>query len=340
MVADILILLFGLVFLVKGSTSLVRASTGIAKRLGISDFVIGLTLVALGTSIPELASGIVASFQREGNLVIGNIVGANMANIALIVGIAALIAPLKTAETMLKRDGYIMLFATFLFYAFALNGTISQTEGVILLFLYLAYIAFLFEAKSKSKRHYQFKEFLRYFLGFGFLTALFRSTHIGRLPEREHPLEQPSTGTFLKNFLVFTISGIAIVFGANLAVGKAIAIADFLSVPTALVGILFALGTTLPEFSVSVAAARHGHSDIAIGNIIGSNITNIFLVIGVAASIFPLPVLKLTLFYAGPALIVLTALLLVFIKTKWEIRRNEGVILIALYALFLILMFL
>ena len=144
LLSRIVVLLFGLLFLVKGSDFFVKAAIEIAKKLGISEFVIGLTLVAVGTSIPELASSVVASFKQQSEIVIGNIVGSNIANIGLIIGLAATIAVIKTQEEMLKRDGYVMLFAALVLYLFIINGLISRIEAMIFLLLYFAYIMFLF----------------------------------------------------------------------------------------------------------------------------------------------------------------------------------------------------
>jgi cation:H+ antiporter len=136
----IAVLILGLVLLVKGSDFFVQAAAAIAQKLGVSEFVIGLTLVAVGTSIPELASSVAASMQHQSDIVMGNIVGSNIANIGLILGVAATLAVIKTREEMVKRDGYLMLFAALVLYLFMLNGTISRVEAVLFLLLYCAYI--------------------------------------------------------------------------------------------------------------------------------------------------------------------------------------------------------
>ena len=168
---NFLILLLGLVFLVKGSDYFVKAASTIAKKLGVSEFVIGLTLVAVGTSIPELASSIVASIQQASGIVIGNIVGSNIVNIGLIVGVAAFLSPMKTEVEMLKRDGYIMLFAAVLFFVFALNGELSMIESGIFVLLYVAYVFFLFEEAEKYEGKLHFKEFITYFFKFKYINS-------------------------------------------------------------------------------------------------------------------------------------------------------------------------
>ncbi|MFB0518922.1 MAG: sodium:calcium antiporter, partial [Acidobacteriota bacterium] len=135
-VINILLFAVGLALLVKGSDFFVKSAASIARKLGVSEFVIGLTLVAVGTSIPELVSSIIASLKQQSGIIIGNVVGSNIANIGLIVGIAAAIHIIRTRQEMLKRDGYIMLFAALLFFVFSINRTISRTEAVIFIFLY------------------------------------------------------------------------------------------------------------------------------------------------------------------------------------------------------------
>ena len=166
---NILFFALGLILLVKGSDFLVKSAATLAKKLGVSEFIIGVTLVSLGTSIPELALAIIASIKQQSGLIIGNIVGANIANIGLITGVAATIAIIKTKKEMLKRDGYIMLFAAIIFYIFILNGLISRIEAILLLLLYSAYILFLYEVESKFKAKYHFKEFIDYFFKLKYL---------------------------------------------------------------------------------------------------------------------------------------------------------------------------
>src|SRR3989338_2686921 len=164
---NILLFAFGLIILVKGSDFLVKSAASISKKLGISEFVVGLTLVALGTSIPELASAIIASIKMESGLVMGNIVGANIADIGLVTGLAAAISVIRTNKDVLKMDGYIMLFAALVFYIFMLNKIISRIEAILLLFLYFAYILFLYEFESKVVGgKYHFRQFMDYFFRF------------------------------------------------------------------------------------------------------------------------------------------------------------------------------
>ncbi len=348
---NVVLLVLGLVLLAKGSDFFVKSAASVAQKLGVSEFVIGLTLVALGTSIPELASSVIAALEQQSGIVIGNVVGSNIANIGLIVGLGALIARIKTKQEMLKRDGYIMLFAALLFYVFIINGTVSRSEALIFLLLYIAYTVFLFEGKTKLEGKYEFKEFIRYFLGFKYIVTI-RSIIIPRLKNKnknkkkmnnkpeEIKAKELSKPDISRDFLVLIISGFAIVVGASYLVNEAIFFADFFDIPKTVIGIsIVALGTSLPELGVTISAARQGYGNIAVGNVIGSNIANIFLVVGVSAMIFPLSVIKPTIFYLAPFMIFMSILLLIFIRSNWEISRIKGIVFLTLYALFLAVLF-
>jgi cation:H+ antiporter len=344
--SNIAVFVFGLALLVKGSDFFVKSAAAIAQKLGVSEFVIGLTLVAVGTSIPEFASSVFAALKAESGIVIGNVVGSNIANIGLIIGLGAVIATIKTKQEMLKRDGYIMLFAALLFYVFIINGMISRGEALIFLLLYVAYIVFLFEGTPKSKDDYAFNEFIRYFLKFRYLIFLknciiptLNNTKELTIKPEEKLKELSKTG-LLKDSLVLILSGFAVVLGANYLVNEAIFFAEFFNIPKTVIGIsLVAIGTSLPEVGVTISAARQGYGTIAVGNVIGSNIANIFLVLGISALIFPLSVIKSTILYSAPFMIFMCIMLLVFLKSDCNIRRIEGIVFLLLYALFLAVLF-
>jgi cation:H+ antiporter len=340
------VLILGLVFLVKGSDFFVKSAAAIAKKLGVSEFVIGLTLVSVGTSIPELASSIAASLKQQSDIVMGNIVGSNIANIGLIIGLAATIAVIKTREEMLKRDGYIMLFAALVLYLFVLNTRISRVEAVIFLLLYLAYVLFLLKEKPKFKGEYGFKEFITYFFKFGYVRTVFNAVSDrskgGDKKSTPEGVKSKTRGAGLaKEFVILILSGVAIIGGANYLIVEAVFFAEFFHISKMLIGVsLVAVGTSLPELSVSVSAARQGYGDIAVANVIGSNIANIFLILGVSALIFPLAITHETLVFIAPFMIVMTVLLLIFIKTRWELSRIEGLAVLILYILFMTFLFL
>jgi cation:H+ antiporter len=332
---NILLFLLGLLLLVKGSGYFVKSAAAIAKKFGVSEFVVGLTLVALGTSIPELASAIFASIKHAGTLVLGNITGANIANICLITGTAAAITSIKTNEDMLKRDGYILLFSSFVLLIFIRNGVISTAEGLILLSLYAAYILFLVEDKPESSKKYHFREFMHYFIKFKYISSIKK-----RLAERKTRKKQDLGEGIALDFAIMAAGGAAVAYGASLFVNSAIYFAEILSLPKAVVGVsIVAIGTTLPELSVTISAARKGFGNIALGNVIGSCITNAFLILGVSSVISPIHSTSQILFLIAPFLIFANIMLLAFLKSNWEIRRFEGFVFLAAYLFFMALLF-
>ena len=345
LLTNVLLFAFGLALLVKGSDYLVKAAAAIAERAGVSEFVIGLTLVAVGTSIPELVSSALAALKQESDLVLGNIVGSNIANISLILGVAAIVAVIITRKEMLKRDGYIMLFAALIFFAFVLNGVISRLEGGLFMLLYLAYSLFLFEDKPEQEDEY-FKEFIRYFLWFKYLKTLKAKVHDSMnssskaMTAEERAQQRRDRVDLAKNALILLASGFAIVVGADFLVDEALFFSEVFKISRTVIGVtMVAVGTSLPELGVTFSAARQGYGNIAVGNILGSNIANIFLVAGVSALIFPLAVIRATIFYNTPFMIAISILLLIFIKTDWKITRREGIAFLLVYALFLCVLF-
>jgi cation:H+ antiporter len=344
------LLLFGagLLLLVKGADYFVKAAASLAKKLGVSEFIIGLTLVALGTSVPELASALAAVFKKQGGLVLGTIIGANLANILLITGLAGVLAAVRTRREMIARDGFIMLGATALFCLFAWNGTFSRFEAAAMLLVYVAYTLFLFTAKAGMEEQYGFRQFLNYLFRFQYIltirdgvrAGLGRSKSGGSATNIEKKIERAFRGSIAKDLLVMLAGGAAIAFGADLFVGSAVFFAQLLKVPPLLIGAsVVSLGTTLPEMSVTVSAARKGFGNIALGNVLGSCITNIGLIIGASGLVYPLRAARTRLPLLLGFLLLASMLLLVLIRSAWRIRRWEGAILLALYAVYAALLF-
>jgi cation:H+ antiporter len=333
---EAILFVIGLVLLVKGSDFFVNSAVRIAKRLGVSEFVIGLTLVALGTSVPEMGAAIMASFQRQSGIVMGNVLGSNIANIGLIIGIVAVLWVLKTNRQMLERDGYIMLFAAVMFYVFLFNGVVSRIEGVILLLLYIVYVLFVVETKSKLDQVYNFKDFVIYFFKFGYIRTTGSFLKQNNHEQKEGNGKDAFPGGSLKDYSIVAFSIVAIFCGAKFLVGSAVFFANLFHIPQTVVGLsLIAVGTSLPELGVTLSAARKGLGNIVVGNIIGSNIANIFLVAGVAGIISPLSVIKSTIMMTGPFMILMTLLFLIFIRSRWKLERIEAIIFLFLYAAFM-----
>ncbi|MCJ7526003.1 MAG: calcium/sodium antiporter [Candidatus Aminicenantes bacterium] len=338
----LLLFVAGLLLLVKGADYFVKAAASLAKKLGVSDFVIGLTLVALGTSVPELASALTASFKKQGGLALGTVIGANVANMLLITGLAAALTAVRTRREMIGRDGYIMLGATALFCLFAWNGTISRLEAAAMLLIYVAYTLFLFTAKAGLEGQYGFRSFLNYLFRFRYILTIKHGVlaGLGRGQAGDRKIERVFREGVAKDLLVMLIAGAAIAFGADLFIGAAVYFAGLLKVPPVLVGAsVVSLGTSLPEMSVTVSAARKGFGNIAMGNVLGSCITNIGLIIGASGLVLPLKTSQARLPLLLGFLLLASVLLLVFIRSAWRIRRWEGAILLTLYAAYVVLLY-
>lgn len=339
----ILFFVIGIVLLVKGSDFLVKSAASISKKMGISEFVIGLTIVAIGTSIPELASSIVASIEHQNGIVLGTVIGSNIANIGLIIGLIASLFIIKTRKEMIERDGYIMLFASVLFLIMILDGTLSMIESALFLLFYFAYILFLFWGKSHLREKQDFKEFINYFFKFRYMKVIqykMMAQTYKRNRKKVNSSGQMEILVLFKDVLILLISGVAVVLGANYLVRETVFFSDSFLIPEIIVSIsLIAISTSLPELAVSISAARKGYSNIAVGNIIGSNIANIFLISGVSGMISPLHISESALLYFTPFMIFMSILLLVFIRVDWKIKRIEGAVLLFLYLLFMLSLF-
>ncbi len=307
MTLDLVLFLVGLVGLYFGSEWLVEGAGRLAVSFGISSFVVGLTVVAFGTSAPELVVSGLAAFRGNGALAIGNVVGSNIANIALILGIAALVRPIRVERTLIVRDVPIMIGFTLLFAVLARNGLLGRWEAGFLLVLFAAYMGHVVVDARKNPSAIRSLDDLE----------------VGRSNRRRD--------------LLLTIGGIVILAGgAQLLVGSAISIARVFGVSEVIIGLtLVAFGTSVPELAASVTAARRGEGQLVIGNIVGSNIFNITLILGVAGLIRPLPVDRAVLAFDTPLMIVLSLLLLPFVYTSRTIHSGEGAALLAIYVAFI-----
>ncbi|MCD6299259.1 MAG: calcium/sodium antiporter [Thermoplasmata archaeon] len=304
-------LVIGILLLVKGSDIFIDGAAGLAKRMGISEHVIGLTLVAFATSLPELAVSSIASFNGAEGIAIGNVIGSNVANICLVLGIAAIIMQLKTTgET--RRDSIFMVAVTLMLFAFiAIDGGVGRIGGLIFLGVYVVFIFHLYRTHSNN----------------------------AGVNADEILAEAGGTGAgYWKESLMILFGAAAVVIGAHFLVESGVGIAGLIGISDLVIGLtMVALGTSLPELASSVAAALKGKHGIAIGNVVGSNIINILLVLGVAGMINPIR--------AGEEVYVMMSFLLFVsvaaaIFASRKVGRREGVLLLALYALFVIILFL
>jgi cation:H+ antiporter len=260
----------------------------------------------------------VASFRGNGGLAIGNVLGSNVANIGLILGISAIILPLMAERAIVRRDLPVMIAAAAVFPMLGLDGVISRLDGGLLLFLFCAYLAYLARAaRSESLRS----------------TSLTALSVIGDASRPE-----PKSRAWLRVLGVALAGLILLVIGANVMVGAAVNLATNLGVPDEVIGLtLVAVGTSLPELAASISAARRGDGQIIIGNIIGSNIFNVLLIVGVAALVYPLPVSTTVLRLDAPIVLALSVGLMVIVLVRGRVGRKAGAGLLATYAGFIML---
>jgi cation:H+ antiporter len=304
---EYVLLIVGFVLLVKGADVFVDGSSDIARYFGIPSFIIGLTIVAFGTSAPEAAVSITAAVKGQNGIAVGNVIGSNMFNLLMVLGACALVKPCPVQPSILKKEYPLSIAATVLFILLALMGagsgqdfTLSQIDGLILL---AVFILFVIMTIRKAKRN----------------------------PVRESFGSQKKP-SLLKGVLLSIIGLAAIIVGGQVVVNSASAIAASFGVSQTLIGLtIVAIGTSLPELVTSIAAALKGETDIAVGNVIGSNLFNILLVLGASVSIHPIKVEMINLYDAG-ILVAVSLLIMIPSAAKKEIRRGWGLLFLLLYA--------
>ena len=341
MLSHFVVLAISLLALAKGADFLVEYAARVARRFKVSDLVVGLIITSVGTSLPELASSLAAALAGSSGLVIGNVVGSNIANIGLVLGVAAMIRPFATEPKMHDRDGFILLASAAIFFALALDNRIGRPDAAIFLVLYLAYTAFVVRSDREGVEH-RFKDFLKFVFDFEYAAPV-RMSLTRRRARRESappPSERDLHGIG-REIAVVVVSLAAVIAGAHFVVAEAVWLARLLEVPENLIGVsLVAVGTSLPELLVAVAAARRGNPAMIVGNVLGSNIANVFLVLGLAGVVRPLDVAELSVVYTIPIMLFFSIGLLYFIRTDWSIGRGQGALAVTAYGAFLVTAFL
>ena len=306
-----IILIIGFVLLIKGADYFVDGSSAIAKKVGIPPIIVGLTLVSLGTSAPELAVSVISSIQGNNGITLGNVIGSNLFNSLVVLGVSAMIVPLVIKKKDTKRDFSVNIFSTILVVVLTLVGfllggkVISRLDGIILLICTLIYMVILiFQSKGNN------------------------SEDISEIEDIK-----------LSTKIILSIIGVAgITIGGQLVVNSSKEIATTFGISDKLIGLtIVAIGTSLPELVTSVVAILKGEDDIALGNILGSNTFNLLLILGTASAINPIKV-STSLFIDLAVLLVVTLFIgaLVFINKKEEktISRKEGFLLIMVYIVY------
>jgi len=303
----------GFVLLLGGAEFLVKGSVGLARRFGVSPLVIGMTVVALGTSAPEFVVSLDAALKGAAGIATGNIIGSNIANILLILGVTALIKPIVGDPKSVLRDGVLLLFCTAVFTGLCWMGTLDQTAGFILFGMFICFLAY----------------------------SYWRERH-GEDPEiaemHAHEAEEIEAPENLWLMLFMTIGGIAaVVYGAELLVQGGTQVARLYGVSEEVIGLtMIAIGTSLPELAASGMAAIRGHTDVALGNVIGSNLFNILGVLGAVALIQPLPVAEQLLRFDLWFMLGATLLLIPFMVTRWQLSRKEGAVFAVGYVAYIV----
>jgi cation:H+ antiporter len=302
MLLTVAILIAGLILLTKGADWLVDGASLIAERLGISEFVIGITIVATGTSLPELVSSIYASYIGSSDIIIGNILGSNISNIALVLGIGAILAVVKFGYEASKRDLALVIGSAFLCFPILITGYVSRLSGLILMVVYFAYIfqvirGYNNDKKKKKKNHMK-----------------------------------------LKNIGLVVLGLIAVAIGAKFTIDSALELVSVLGITERVAGlVIVAIGTSLPELATTIVAAVKKKGSMVIGNIAGSNAFNILVVLGAASAIRPLTINPLALSIDLP-IMLLASLFFIFIWDR-DVNRFEGIILLSFFLIYLGILF-
>lgn len=299
-----LLLLIGFIFLIKGADLFVDGASALAKYMRVPPIIIGLTIVAMGTGAPEMSVSLLSALEGNGGIAVGNIIGSNLINLLCIGGLAAFLMPMKVKDGLIRREIPLAFLSSLLFVVFAVNGSLSITEGLIFLLFFSVFLTLLFFDAAKARKE----------------TKNTAVSHISPW----------------KSILLILIGLGGIILGGDFVVKAATAIAYGFGLSQALVGLtIVALGTSLPELTTTLMAAKKGENDIAMGNIIGSNLFNICMVLGLSSVIKPIEVASFVMI-DGLILTGATVLLFIFLFRDKTLRRFEGLAFFLLYLVYLL----
>ena len=306
---DLAVLISGLVVLYFGAEWLVRGASRLASSLGVSPIVIGLTVVSLGTSAPELVVCLVAALQGNPGLAIGNVMGSNLANIGLILGLTSLVHPLEVKHRVVWREMPVMLLITFAIYPIAFDRVLSRMDGFMLLLVLLAYLVWVFRSGHPDE---------------------IKSSHGPR--DSMATSEEAASLLNLKDIGHVALGSAFLVLGGYCIVKGAVEVASALGISEVIIGLtVVAIGTSLPELATSLVAAMRQEVDIAVGNIIGSNIFNLTAIFGTTAIVRPIMIPETVLSRELAGVVLMSLLLLPILRNGWQIKRWEGALLLTAY---------
>lgn len=305
MLLNILYIIIGVAVVLWGADRLTDGAVGLAAKMNIPQIVIGLTVVAMGTSMPEFFVSLVSAINETPDLAVGNVVGSNIFNVLLIVGTAAVVAPMVISKTTVKKDIPFAVLASVLLFIFGLDNYISRFDAAILTVVFIIFMVYTVRSGIKGAAE-------------------------NKQSSDSEPNKKPLP---VWKAILFVLLGLAcLVFGSNLFVNAATEVATELGVSQAIIGLtIVAGGTSLPELATSVVAARKGESAIAMGNVIGSNVMNILMILGVTGLICPMQVNGITMIDLG-VLLLSISLLWLFSFTKYKVERWEGAVLLAIFS--------
>lgn len=310
-----IILVIGFVLLIKGADFFVEGSSSVAKQLRVPSMIIGMTIVAMGTSLPECAVSVTASLTNNNTLAVSNVIGSNIFNLMVVCGACALFAPLAIQkDTLMKEFPFSVVCAGLLFVLGYFGMTLGRADGIILLVLFVGYLLYMIFSAKKAR------------------------SESNKLAEEEEELAEEEIKILPAwKCIVYILGGmVAIKYGGDFVVDGASAIAAGFGLSQTLIGLtIVALGTSLPELVTSIVAAKKDEVDMALGNVIGSNIFNILLVLGVAASISPVGFLVENMIDIV-ILIVMSLVVWIFAWTSKKINRKEGIVMLLMYAVYMV----
>lgn len=317
-VAVILLLAVGFAFLVKGADFFVEGSSSIAKKLKVPPIIIGLTIVAMGTSLPETAVSVTASLVQNNELAVSNVVGSNIFNLMFVIGVCSILTPIMVQKATVVRDIPLSLGCALFLLVLGISGlgdkagmTLGHADGVIFLIVFAGYIFTMVRSAMKAR-------------------AAGQKVEIEGVEECDN-MKELSYG---KSILFLIVGAAAIAFGGDLTVDTASRIAIELGMSQTLVGLtIVSIGTSLPELVTSVVAARKNEVDMAVGNAVGSNIFNILMVLGISSAISPVALIRENIIDIV-LLMVFSIMVWIFAGTRKKIERKEGIIMVVVYLVY------
>lgn len=312
-----ILLIIGLILLVWSSDLFIDGAASIAKHMSISPLIIGVVILGFGTSAPEIIVSIIASINGNPGLAVGNVIGSNIANIALVLGVAAIIAPIVVKSSLLKREFPIVIGVTIIGFLLLLDKDLDMIDGIVLLGLLVIVMTWMIKANKQIE-----------------------TTDDTLAVQTEEELDNKEEITFKKSIIMLIVGLVILVASAQLMVHGAVDIAKYFGISDLIIGLtIIAIGTSLPELAAAISAAKKGETDLMIGNIIGSNLFNLLAVLAMPALIAPSIIEKSTITIDYPIMLLLTVIMLIMVlprKGKSIIGRKLGILLLLSFVAYLV----